>query len=175
LVVTKQQQQQGGAGSIPTPQRTRFSQQGVTSATSATSAAAPGSSWLGTNDQPGTPMQLCSSCLARAATTASHLCDPEHLICNGSGGAFMHPTHVFSYARFASIKDEAAEATAAIYSNARECTDRWGHYRYCSCYCYIHCVCHCYYVVSVWHLLLHARREGKGGGEESSRGVWGQW
>jgi hypothetical protein len=44
--------------------------------------------------------------------------DPEHLIVNGMGGAFMHPTHVFSYSRFAVLDDEAATATAAIYSSA---------------------------------------------------------
>jgi len=44
--------------------------------------------------------------------------DPEHLIVNGMGGAFMHPTHVFSYSRFAVLDDEAATATAAIYSSS---------------------------------------------------------
>lgn len=29
-----------------------------------------------------------------------HSFDPEHLICNGAGGAFMHPTHVFAPAAF---------------------------------------------------------------------------
>lgn len=46
------------------------------------------------------------------------LLDPEHLIVNGCGGAFLHPTHVFSYSRFACMDDEAAAATAAIYSSA---------------------------------------------------------
>lgn len=36
------------------------------------------------------------------------LTDPEHLIVSGSGGAFLHPTHAFSYARFRPIKDPAA-------------------------------------------------------------------
>ena len=31
-----------------------------------------------------------------------HPHDPEHLIVNGLGGAFLHPTHVFSPARFVS-------------------------------------------------------------------------
>jgi hypothetical protein len=44
--------------------------------------------------------------------------DPEHLIVNGMGGAFMHPTHVFSYSSFAVLDDEAATATAAIYSSS---------------------------------------------------------
>lgn len=68
---------------------------------------------------------LCDVCRLRDSMGPS-LCDPEHLIVNGMGGAFMHPTHVFSYARFASLPDEAAEATAAIYSTVREqCTCRW--------------------------------------------------
>jgi hypothetical protein len=44
------------------------------------------------------------------------LLDPEHLIVQGLGGAFLHPTHVFSYSRFACLEDEAAAATAATYS-----------------------------------------------------------
>lgn len=31
-----------------------------------------------------------------------HPYDPEHLVVNGLGGAFLHPTHVFAAARFAS-------------------------------------------------------------------------
>ena len=34
--------------------------------------------------------------------------DPEHLVVCGSGGAFLHPTHVFSYARFRPPHDPAA-------------------------------------------------------------------
>lgn len=37
-----------------------------------------------------------------------NLNDPEHLIICGSGGAFLHPTHVFSYARFLPRHDPAA-------------------------------------------------------------------
>ena len=35
--------------------------------------------------------------------------DPEHLICNGLGGAFLHPTHVFAHARFAPIPGRDAD------------------------------------------------------------------
>jgi hypothetical protein len=77
----------------------------------------------GFGQSPGT-RQLCGTCRERAQGSASHLCDPEHLIVNGSGGAFMHPTHVFSYSRFASLKDEAAEATAAMYSSTKPCCTR---------------------------------------------------
>jgi len=35
--------------------------------------------------------------------------DPEHLICNGLGGAFLHPTHVFAPARFAPIAGRDAD------------------------------------------------------------------
>lgn len=31
--------------------------------------------------------------------------DPEHLIVNGLGGAFLHPTHMFSGARFSGAMD----------------------------------------------------------------------
>lgn len=34
--------------------------------------------------------------------------DPEHLVVCGAGGAFQHPTHVFSYARFRPPHDPAA-------------------------------------------------------------------
>ncbi|GAB4822190.1 hypothetical protein N2152v2_009236 [Parachlorella kessleri] len=37
-----------------------------------------------------------------------HLSDPEHLVVSGSGGGFLHPTHVFSYSRFRPIHDPAA-------------------------------------------------------------------
>ncbi|KAL6778167.1 hypothetical protein ACKKBG_A17180 [Auxenochlorella protothecoides x Auxenochlorella symbiontica] len=36
------------------------------------------------------------------------LTDPEHLLVSGSGGAFLHPTHAFSYARFRPPRDAAA-------------------------------------------------------------------
>lgn len=73
---------------------------------------------------PGSPYV---GCLVHDPLYGAQLTDPEHLICNGMGGAFMHPTHVFSYARFASLPDEAAEATAGIYSTPQEkCTCRWG-------------------------------------------------
>ena len=44
------------------------------------------------------------------ATTRANLhpYDPEHLIVNGLGGAFLHPTHVFAPARFASVSTPAA-------------------------------------------------------------------
>ena len=34
--------------------------------------------------------------------------DAEHLVVCGSGGAFLHPTHVFSYARFRPLHDPSA-------------------------------------------------------------------
>lgn len=47
---------------------------------------------------------------ANAALTANlHPFDPEHLIVNGLGGAFLHPTHVFAPARFASVPDPHAD------------------------------------------------------------------
>lgn len=33
---------------------------------------------------------------------------PEHLVVCGAGGAFLHPTHIFSYARFRPVHDAAA-------------------------------------------------------------------
>ncbi|KAK9862826.1 hypothetical protein WJX84_007158 [Apatococcus fuscideae] len=49
---------------------------------------------------------------ADAASTSGNLhpFDPEHLIVNGLGGAFLHPTHVFSASRFASIPDPEVDA-----------------------------------------------------------------
>lgn len=39
----------------------------------------------------------CAVCGARdAAASRHHHLDPDHMIVNGMGGAFMHPTHVFS-------------------------------------------------------------------------------
>ena len=47
---------------------------------------------------------------ADASLTANlHPFDPEHLIVNGLGGAFLHPTHVFAPARFASVPDPHAD------------------------------------------------------------------
>ncbi|KAK9823894.1 hypothetical protein WJX72_006230 [[Myrmecia] bisecta] len=48
--------------------------------------------------------------VASAVRGNLHPYDPEHLIVNGLGGAFLHPTHVFANARFASIPDPAADA-----------------------------------------------------------------
>ena len=39
-----------------------------------------------------------------------HPADPEHLIVNGLGGAFLHPTHVFASARFGSVPEPCPEA-----------------------------------------------------------------
>ena len=67
-----------------------------------------------------------------------HQYDPDHYIVNGAGGAFLHPTHIFAAARFSTVPDPAAEATAALYSNIQEpCTCRWGggegvHFATCS-------------------------------------------
>ncbi len=48
----------------------------------------------------------------RHAGAAWHLNDPEHLVVCGSGGAFCHPTHVFSEARF---RPEYFPAAGPIY------------------------------------------------------------
>jgi hypothetical protein len=71
--------------------------------------------------------QLAPATVAAALAAQRQHCfsDPEHLIVNGMGGAFMHPTHVFSYSRFAVLDDEAATATAAIYSAAAGCRCGW--------------------------------------------------
>mmetsp|Transcript_31178 Transcript_31178/g.92977 ORF Transcript_31178/g.92977 Transcript_31178/m.92977 type:complete len:1354 (-) Transcript_31178:1870-5931(-) len=47
-----------------------------------------------------------------------HPLDPDHLICNGAGGAFLHPTHLFAGAAFHTPHDAAAEATTALYAGA---------------------------------------------------------
>lgn len=48
---------------------------------------------------------LAAGLMPLAATRANlHPFDPEHLIVNGLGGAFLHPTHVFAPARFASVR-----------------------------------------------------------------------
>eukprot|EP00884_Botryococcus_braunii_P019296 jgi/Botrbrau1/604/Bobra.0161s0002.1 len=39
-----------------------------------------------------------------------HPYDPEHLIVNGLGGAFLHPTHVFAPARFVSVPEPPEDA-----------------------------------------------------------------
>ncbi len=49
---------------------------------------------------------------AAAARANLHPYDPEHLIVNGLGGAFLHPTHVFAPARFASVRPAAWRAAA---------------------------------------------------------------
>ena len=58
------------------------------------------------------------------ADRLTHPLDPDHLICNGAGGAFLHPTHIFAGATFrGSAPDAASEATAALYASAhQECT-----------------------------------------------------
>ena len=38
-----------------------------------------------------------------------HPHDPEHLVVNGLGGAFLHPTHVFTPSRFISVPDPSAD------------------------------------------------------------------
>ena len=43
-----------------------------------------------------------ASSSGQAAVSGWHPHDPEHLIVNGLGGAFLHPTHVFSPSRFVS-------------------------------------------------------------------------
>ena len=54
--------------------------------------------------------QLLSEDAASVSGTAGwHPHDPEHLIVNGLGGAFLHPTHVFSPARFISVPDPSAD------------------------------------------------------------------
>ena len=63
----------------------------------------------------------------RAASRRHPLLDPDHLICNGAGGAFLHPTHLFVGASFGSAPDAASEATAALYSSVHyECSCRCG-------------------------------------------------
>jgi hypothetical protein len=46
-------------------------------------------------------MKLIGSCFAGQEREAAdaHLLDPEHLIVNGLGGAFLHPTHCFAHGR----------------------------------------------------------------------------
>lgn len=95
-------------------------------AAGATSAAGSSRGMRGAASALLAPETPCAACAVHGSRYGSLLTDPEHLICNGMGGAFMHPTHVFSYARFASLPDEAAEATAGIYSTpAEQCTCRW--------------------------------------------------
>lgn len=66
----------------------------------------------------------CPGCEARAAW-ARHPLDPEHLVVNGGGGAFLHPTHVFAGCRFAPKADPAAEAAAGLYAAVTQpCTCR---------------------------------------------------
>ena len=53
---------------------------------------------------------LCAQAAEPAEADGSkYPLDPEHLICNGLGGAFLHPTHVFAPARFAPIAGRDAD------------------------------------------------------------------
>ena len=45
-----------------------------------------------------------ASSSGQSTSSGWHPHDPEHLIVNGLGGAFLHPTHVFSPSRFVSGK-----------------------------------------------------------------------
>ncbi|GIL77238.1 hypothetical protein Vretifemale_6729 [Volvox reticuliferus] len=64
----------------------------------------------------------CAACEARQRWIR-HPHDPQHLIVNGGGGAFLHPTHVFAGARFPAAHDPAADATAGLYAEvALPCT-----------------------------------------------------
>lgn len=61
----------------------------------------------------------CSVWQEREAAGA-HLLDPEHLIVNGLGGAFLHPTHCFAHGD--------AVHTCAVAAEQRECAaDRSAH------------------------------------------------
>ena len=61
----------------------------------------------------------CSVWQEREAADA-HLLDPEHLIVNGLGGAFLHPTHCFAHGD--------AVHTCAVAAEQRECAaDRSAH------------------------------------------------
>ena len=53
--------------------------------------------------------QAVAGGMSSSPTANLHPYDPEHLIVNGLGGAFLHPTHVFAPARFASVPDPAAD------------------------------------------------------------------
>ncbi|DBB07470.1 TPA: hypothetical protein ACH3X3_008941 [Trebouxia sp. C0006] len=50
-----------------------------------------------------------ASSSGQATVSGWHPHDPEHLIVNGLGGAFLHPTHVFSPSRFVSVPDPSAD------------------------------------------------------------------
>ena len=52
---------------------------------------------------------MAGGTLHASPTANLHPFDPEHLIVNGLGGAFLHPTHVFAPARFASVPDPHAD------------------------------------------------------------------
>jgi hypothetical protein len=80
-----------------------------------------------------TPAEVAAVMHAQRQQQQHTFMDPEHLIVNGMGGAFMHPTHVFSYSRFAVLDDEAATATAAIYSSSgpHRCAFGRGCWRVC--------------------------------------------
>lgn len=53
--------------------------------------------------------QLEDAAPSSATTAGWHPYDPEHLIVNGLGGAFLHPTHVFTPSRFISVPDPSAD------------------------------------------------------------------
>jgi hypothetical protein len=72
---------------------------------------APQRSWL----QLPPAAAPCAACEARQRWRR-HPHDPQHLVVNGGGGAFLHPTHVFAGARFPAPDDPAAEATAGLYA-----------------------------------------------------------
>ncbi|KAL3147784.1 hypothetical protein ABBQ32_002515 [Trebouxia sp. C0010 RCD-2024] len=50
-----------------------------------------------------------ASTSGQSTSSGWHPHDPEHLIVNGLGGAFLHPTHVFSPSRFVSVPDPSAD------------------------------------------------------------------
>ncbi len=66
----------------------------------------------------------CAGCRTRMRM-ARHPHDPQHLVVNGGGGAFLHPTHVFAACRFPAPRDASAEATSRLYADAvQPCTCR---------------------------------------------------
>ena len=64
---------------------------------------------LGCAAQAANSQAVASGTLNASPTANLHPFDPEHLIVNGLGGAFLHPTHVFAPARFASVPDPHAD------------------------------------------------------------------
>ncbi len=53
-----------------------------------------------------------------------HATDPEHLVVCGIGGAFLHPTHIFSDAQFGPSTD-AVDGPAFVHRGAGVCVC-WG-------------------------------------------------